>query len=64
LPGRGEEEEDPIRELREVVVELREKVAKLETDVKWIKGILHKVDVRTWFILAGVIVGVLAALLR
>jgi len=63
LSRRGEEEEDPIRELREVVADLRERVARLEADVAWMKKILHKVDVRTWAILAGVIAGILAALL-
>jgi len=62
LPGR--EEEDPISKLGEAVSELRERVARLEADVDWVKKILHKVDIRTWAILAGVVVGILVALLK
>jgi len=60
LGGSRREEDD----LLERVVELSERVAALEESMRWVRKILHKVDLRTWFILAGVIVGILVALLR
>jgi len=65
------EEEDPIDRLSARVAGLEEKVAgleeriiKLETDMEWVKKVLARVDLRTWVILASVIIGILVALLR
>jgi hypothetical protein len=38
--------------------DLRERIARLETDMKWVKEIVKKVDSRTWYILACVIIGI------
>jgi len=55
---KDKEESDPT---------LAERVAVLETDMKWIKKTLTKIDNRTWWILGSVVVlgliAILAALL-
>jgi len=32
--------------------------------MEWVKKVVHKIDLRTWAILAGVVVGILVALLK
>jgi hypothetical protein len=56
-------DDDPaFVELRERVARLETGVARLETDVKWLKDMLKKVDNRTWTILACVILGIVLTL--
>ena len=45
------------------VKNLAKRVTTLETDMKWIKEILGKVDSRTWYILATVVVGIVVSIL-
>jgi hypothetical protein len=50
----AEEKDDP---------DLKERVAKLEADMSWIKKILDKVDKRTWWILGSVILGIIISVI-
>jgi len=38
--------------------DLHERVARLEADLKWVKKLVEKLDNRTWYILAGIIISV------
>jgi len=55
LSRRRREPEDP---------ELRERIATLETDMKWVVKKLEAIDARVWWILGSVVVlGVIAILI-
>jgi hypothetical protein len=43
--------------------ELRERIARLETETKWMNELLKKVDSRTYYILASVLLGIMITLL-
>lgn len=47
-----------------VLADLRERMAKIETDIQWIKIQLSENDRRTWYILSGVIVSVLISIFK
>ena len=44
-------------------LELQERVARLEEATSWMKDKLESIDKRTWYILAGIIVSILVAIL-
>lgn len=46
-----------------ILLELSERVTRLEADMSWIKEKLRNVDSRTWYILGSVLLGVLLTLL-
>jgi len=51
------------REANPEILKLSERVAKLETDMRWVRELLEKVDKRSWYILAGIIVSILVSIL-
>lgn len=54
---------DPLCPSLTQFIELQERVARLEEATSWIKEKLNSIDKRTWYILAGVIVSILAIIL-
>ena len=54
---------DHAKIANEEVGAIKEHIAVLETNTKWIKEILEKVDMRTWVILGTIIFGVLIQIL-
>jgi len=65
LGGKPPQEEDPPEEdERSSSFKLPERVAILETDVKWIKETVQKIEGRTWWILGSVVaLGLIAILI-
>jgi len=55
--------DDPIYPSFEQFIELQERVTRLEEATSWIREKLDSIDRRTWYILAGVIVSILAVIL-
>lgn len=51
--------EKDIKNLYDHAKIANEEMAVIKTDISWIKMILEKVDLRTWFILSGVILSIL-----
>ena len=47
----------------EKLVELTERVARLEEDNRWLKRRLEELDRRTWWILSGIVVTILIEVL-
>jgi len=51
------------REANPEILKLSERVARLEVDMLWTVKLLEKVDRRTYYILAGIIVSILVSIL-
>jgi len=54
---------DPDSRSYDKLVELTERVARLEEDNRWLKRRLEELDRRTWWILSGIIVTILIEVL-
>jgi phosphopantetheine adenylyltransferase len=48
---------------KDPIFNLSERVAILETDMKWLKEKVEKIDSRVWYILVSVILGILITIL-
>jgi len=52
------------REGDDPLADLRERIAKVETHIEWMKGKLESIDNRTWWILGSVVAfGIIAILI-
>jgi len=47
----------------ELIIELNERVTRLETDISWIKEKISCLDRKVWYILTGIIISILVAIL-
>ncbi|MGB9760408.1 MAG: hypothetical protein ACPLZG_11320 [Thermoproteota archaeon] len=56
-----EQKDDPIVE---ELTRIENRLAKVESDIAWLKQLYKSLDYRVWFIVAGVIVTILITLLR